>query len=240
VCAALNVGRGTTANGAEERESPEATAAAAQETKEKPKLSEEAKLVGAIQAAHELVDFGRKEKAPEVLLTAARILGTVPIQRLKAETKEGSPIPDTDPQAALREQADKLITEARDMAQGFPREQRAAVEALAKTTSSLVDEQRRGVVGGPRGFPDTVGPNGQRFYTFDLYGGFTTVDVTNTFVAADLDLRVVGTLTGLEYARDTAPSSNARVGFSHLPIAKVTVIVTNCSGVAAPFFLTTN
>ena len=76
-------------------------------------------------------------------------------------------------------------------------------------------------------------------YTIDLYGGFTSINVYSSS-GADMDVRVVGALTGLEYAQDRSSSPNASANFSHLPTAKMVVLVTNSSPFGGGFTLQTN
>lgn len=115
-----------------------------------------------------------------------------------------------------------------------------AIAATAVTACGLIsDSADAGAVGGPRSYQGFLGAGQTRTFNVDLFGGFTTINVYSTS-GADMDVRVVGALTGLEYAHDNSPSANASANFSHLPTAKMVVLVTNSSPFAGGFVVQTN
>jgi hypothetical protein len=208
-----------------------------------PKLTDELRAMNDLQAAHLLVDYGHRAKSPEALLAAARIFATVPVQPMKVDSKDAEPDDQADPRAELKRQAEELLQEARSLAEDLPQPQEHAVNALADAVSAQLKVRLRGVVGGPRQRIGTVQPNDSQVYQFDLVGGFTTIRVISQGDPNDnLHVRVVGSLSGLEYGSgDTAPSGGAAsVNFTHLLIAKVSVIITNEGLAEVPYVLRHN
>jgi len=196
------------------------------EAKNQQKAMEAIKSINALAAAHRLADYGREQKAPELLLAAARVMATVPVQDLKGDepAKAGAISMDE----SLRKDAEKLILEARDLAKDLPDQQRETIEALAKLTTTAASERKRMVVGGPRGKNVFIAANTSVSDIFDLYGGFTTMRAFTIFPAPStgLNIRVDGALTGLNY-ENASGFGDVTADFQHLPIAKVRVTVTN-------------
>lgn len=224
---------------------------ASEQTQTEPDKSDELReqltALEDLRAAYAMADFGRRNKSPETLLAAARVCATATVSPLEAEvTVEGGDAPadrsapeEDDPQAALEEQARAMIKEAREFAGNTSEKRQNAVNELADSILAMLDESSRGVVGGPRGLKGLLGPGQTASFTFDLYGGFTTVNIFS-LQGADMDVRVVGALTGLEYARDDSPAPNASANFQHLPAARVVVLVTNACPFPGQFVLQTN
>jgi hypothetical protein len=220
-------------SGADDTERAEADAALQQ-------LSEELQSVEELRAAYVMAEFGRRTKSPEALLAAARVLASTPIEPLEPVSVESDAKEETEsPAGSAYDEAQRCISEARELAQTATGDEQKAIEALADAIAASLEEQARGAVGGPKSIFGAVGPLGTTSYQLDLIGGFTTINVTS-LSGADLNVRVVGSLTGLEYGSDYSPFQNASVNFSHLPVAKVTVVVSNASQLNGQFTLTTN
>jgi hypothetical protein len=154
-------------------QTPQAAAAQA-------KPSADADSVQQIHLAHSLIEYGRKNKAPEALITAARILaanGTVELDQKpthestpdapKGEKKE-KPAPDNTPKA--------LLEEAKALSSND-----AAVVALANSI-----ELSRGAVGGAKRVVDVVEPLEADVYKITFRGG----EVARTAVSGDGDTRL--------------------------------------------------
>jgi hypothetical protein len=200
----------------------------------KSKVTESMKMVRKLGAAFELIDYGREEIDPTSLLVAARILGTTPVRDLKFEPGDDDKesrhkISDFDA-AALEKQAQQLIAEARRMIKDLPASERAAVEELAKATALRLEERDRGNANGPGTHHGFIYPGGSGnpivFRNVSLTGTYTEIRV-RSLDGVDLDLKVVGAITGHVYAHDRAPYPNASVRFNHLPIAVVNVFLEN-------------
>lgn len=201
------------------------------EKQDTPKLSPEdiarAKRAQQLAGAYALIEYGRGNKAPEALITAARIIGTTPA--MKGREADAKDKDKAEPDDSGKEVAEKLLKEATALAADTDHPQQEHLEALAKATRKLVAEQKRGPVGGPRNYPSKpYNPGETKQAVVDLIGGYTTV-TARRFDAGLIRVRVVGELTGLEYANQSGWGT-VTVGFSHLPIAKVKIIVTNESG----------
>ncbi len=232
VCAAVGcVIAATVASDADDTAKAEADVAMQQ-------LADTLRSIEEVQAAHVIAEFGRREKSPESLLAAARVFAATPLDALEPISVEADDAVEAD-QGSIHDQAQKCINEARELAQSLPQEERTTIEMLANSIETKLEDQSRGAVGGPKSMFGVVGPFSTTSYQLDLIGGFTTINVTS-LSGADLNLRVVGSLSGAEYGSDYAPFQNAAVNFSHLPIAKVTVVVSNASPLNGQFTLTTN
>ncbi len=146
----------------------------------KAKPSAEADSVQQIHLAHSLIEYGRKNKAPEALITAARILaanGTVELEQ--------KPTHEAAPGAATGESKDKpacdnspraLLQEAKELSGNNP-----AVVALANSV-----ELSRGAVGGPKRTVDVVEPLEADVYKITFRGGETA----RVAVSGDGDTRL--------------------------------------------------
>jgi len=129
----------------------------------KAKPSAEAEAVQQLQLAHSLIAYGRKHKAPEALITAARILSAHGTVELKAKPTHESvpdapkgqksiPAPDNSPKA--------LLEEAKKLSNNNP-----AVVLLANSI-----ELTRGAVGGPKVAVATVSGLCSDIYTVNFRG----------------------------------------------------------------------
>lgn len=118
-----------------------------------------ANAVQQVTTAYQLVEFGRKNKAPEALITAAGMLRQVPEPKpLKAEVEtERDPSAPKDTGEApekikpLEDQAEDLFTEALVMAS---KDTRDAVEKLIKAVKARPEPKpepgTKGALGGPK------------------------------------------------------------------------------------------
>lgn len=111
------------------------------EDKEAAEAGEEARQIG---LATDLAEQGRKEKAPEMLLTAARILRSVHTSPGKDEPRVEGGTAEKQKPASLVEASDKLLQEARDMAPDD--------KAIADLADRIAKIKARGALGGPRSY----------------------------------------------------------------------------------------
>ncbi len=98
----------------------------------------------------------------------------------------------------------------------------AVVLALVLTTSAA----QAGPPGGMQTFSRFYPANDVGVGSVDLIGGQSTVTVKRLSGVGPVSVRIVGELTGLEYGRNSG-FGVVTVNFSHLPVAKMRVIVTN-------------
>lgn len=154
---------------------------APQESAAKAKPSAGGDAVAQIHLAHSLIDYGRKNNAPEALITAARILGangTVALEEKPAheaasgaptgEKKKDKPASDDSPRA--------LLQEAKALSGNNP-----AVVTLANSV-----ELSRQVVGGPKRTVEVVEPLHSDVYKITFRGG----EVARAAVSGDGDTRL--------------------------------------------------
>jgi len=144
------------------------------------KSSAEADSVQQIHLAHSLIEYGRKNKAPEALITAARILaanGTVPLEEKPTQEgtpgapkggKKDKPASDNSPKA--------LLDEAKELSNNNP-----AVVTLANSV-----ELSRGAVGGPKRVVEVVEPLQADVYKITFRGE----EVARAAVSGDGDTRL--------------------------------------------------
>jgi hypothetical protein len=136
--------------------SPEAAA--------KVKPSAESESVQQLHLAHSLINYGRKNKAPEALITAARIISAHGTVELKQEpTRKSAPdAPKSETSTPAADNSPKaLLAEAKKLSNN-----NAAVVALANSV-----ELSRGVVGGPKSYVTTIPGLTTDSYTFTFRGG---------------------------------------------------------------------
>lgn len=106
-------------------------------------VSEGARAVAAIGLAHDLIEYGRKHKLPEALITAARILHATPADADKGDS-EGA-------EKAL--DPINVLTEARTLVR--PKDE--AVLALIEKAEEELKEKSRQVLAGARQISETLG-----------------------------------------------------------------------------------
>jgi hypothetical protein len=152
---------------------------APQEAAAKAKSSDEADAVKDIHLAHQLIEFGRKHKTPEALITAARILGshgTVELaekathqvaENAPKDEKKGSPSDDS-PKA--------LLEEAKRISNNEP-----GIVALANSV-----EISRGASGGPKRTVDQV----MGLATDEFRITFNGLEVATVALSGDGDTRL--------------------------------------------------
>ena len=144
------------------------------------KPSADADSIQQIHLAHSLIEHGRKNKAPEALITAARILGANGTVEL-----DQKPTHETPPDAPQGEKKDKpacdnspkaLLQEAKELSGNNP-----AIVALANSV-----ELSRGAVGGPKRVVEVVEPSDIDVYKVTFRGG----EVARAAVSGDGDTRL--------------------------------------------------
>ena len=144
------------------------------------KPSAEADSVQQIHLAHSLIEYGRKNKAPEALITAARILaanGTVALEEKPThEAPPGSSIGEKKNKPASDNSPKALLDEAKELSNNNP-----AVVALANSV-----ELPRGAVGGPRQTVEVVEPLHADVFKITFRGG----EVARAAVSGDGDTRL--------------------------------------------------
>ena len=144
----------------------------------KPSAGDDA--VQQIHLAHSLIDYGRKNQAPEALITAARILaanGTVALEEKPAHEGAGAaPKGRKKDKAAPDDSPRALLQEAKELAGNSP-----AVVSLANSV-----ELSRDVVGGVKRTVEIVAPLQADVYKLTFRGG----EVARAAVSGDGDTRL--------------------------------------------------
>jgi hypothetical protein len=129
----------------EKKESPEDKA-------EKDKLATEAAdSVRQIGMALQLADYGRKEKSPEMLISAARILRWIEDHPGTDEPKAEGGDAAKKKSESLHGVSDKLLKEAREMA-GEDKTVLELADRVANLKKPEKGETSRGALGGPRSY----------------------------------------------------------------------------------------
>jgi hypothetical protein len=156
------------------------TNAAPPEAAAKAKVSSEATAVQQLQLAHSLVEYGRKNKAPEALITAARIMATNGTRELKEKPTHEKPA--DAPKATAKDKSDgecsakELVEEAKKLSGNNP-----AVVALANSV-----ELSRGALGGPKRTVEVVEPLASDIFKITFRGD----EVARVGVSGDGDTRL--------------------------------------------------
>jgi hypothetical protein len=167
--------------------------------------TEAAESVRRIGMAMQLADYGRKEKSPEMLIGAARILRWIEDQPGTDEPKAEGGDAAKKKSVSLKDLSDKLLDEARKMA-GDDKTVLEMADRVARLEKPKKEEdKRRGALGGPRsyhhspgdgvsltwnvrfrvGMPASVTVRGDGFHTLTTtvrgpgVPGFTTITVVN-------------------------------------------------------------
>lgn len=196
----------------------------------KVKASADADAVTTLQTGFELANFGRKAKMPEALVVAARILNSVKVKEGKAEKIEGKDV-DKDMTKAgnLKAEALALLDEAAKMTE------EDSVQSLIKATRDMVREGSRSPAPGqPRYFRGTLAPKESRNFRITVTAGLTRAFVRSN-AGRDLDLTVIGALTGRQMVEDRGISPDASGEF-HSPLPGIfDFTVINYSNDFAPF-----
>ena len=130
----------------------------------KAKTSAEADAVQQLGLAHSLIEYGRKNKAPEALITAARILAansTVELaEKPTHEAAPDAPKTETKDKPASDDSPKALLEEAKKLSKDNP-----AIVALADSL-----ELSRGAVGGPKQAVSVVLPLASDVYNVNFRG----------------------------------------------------------------------
>ncbi len=146
----------------------------------KAKSSADADAVPKIHLAHSLIEYGRKNKAPEALITAARILSTHGTSEMKEKPTHEKP--ERGAEGAKKDKAESdnspraLLEEAKKMSNNSP-----AIISLANSI-----ELTRGAVGGPKRTVEVVEPLATDQYKITFRGG----EVARAAVSGDGDTRL--------------------------------------------------
>ena len=135
------------------------------------KVKPQAEAVGQVTLAADLVEYGRDQKAPEALITAARILGTLPEMKdvdQKPEVEKADKVtPATgEKHAARSDKPADLLAEAKKMSGDD-----ASVVALADQVAKIINEKLRGVVTGPARVSVSIDPGDRNTWRFRYAGG---------------------------------------------------------------------
>lgn len=148
------------------------------------KASAEADSVQQIHLAHSLIKYGRKNKAPEALITAARILaanGTVALeQKPTHEATPGAPKGQKKDKPASDNSPKALLDEAKELSSNNP-----AVVALANSV-----ELPRGADPEPQQVVEVVQPLDADVYRITFRGGEVARVTVNGDGGSRLDLYV--------------------------------------------------
>jgi hypothetical protein len=162
------------------RQEKKGTNQAAPEAAAKARPSAQAAAVQQLHLAHSLIEYGRKNKAPEALITAARILGAHGATELKEkpthERPADAPKAEKKDKAAVDNSPRALLEEAKKLSKNNP-----AVVALANSL-----ELSRGAVGGPKRTVEVVRPLATDVYRLTFRGG----EVARVAVSGDGDTRL--------------------------------------------------
>jgi len=144
------------------------------------KPTPEAEAVQQIHLAHSLIEYGRRNKAPEALITAARILaanGTVALEEKPTQEKApGAPTGKAKEKSAEEVTARSLLDEAKALSGNNP-----AVVSLANSV-----ELSRGAVPCAKRNVDVVEPEQADVYKITFRGG----EVARAAVSGDGDTRL--------------------------------------------------
>jgi hypothetical protein len=149
-----------------------------------------------------MAEFGRKNKAPEALLAAARAVASVPLRPLDPERVKDLKPSDENPVKEAQKDALALLAEAAKLAKD-----KDSFESLAKPVRRQINEVKRGAVPGPQTRYGSVSRvNRQDTFAIRFRGGEPAmVIVNNTSNRGDIDLVVEdddGNVVARDYRRD--------------------------------------
>lgn len=160
---------------------------------DKAKPDPNAEALGQIALANSLVQYARKNKSPEALVTAAHILGTTPTRPLdvKPTTEKDAKTP----QATTVEKKEtkpnqneptSLLAEAKKMSSNDPH-----IVGIADQVERSIGKKPRGAVGGPKvGLGKTASAYSTDVYTITFRGGEYARVILSGDGDTDLDLYV--------------------------------------------------
>ena len=201
------------------------------------KMTDSARAVLDHEAAHAMIDYGRRTKSPLALLAAAQVFVRSEARDLKAKstvenTRKGEPTRKT--VAKVDNSPKGLIAEVRKMTKV------KSVLALAKALEEEIAEGSRGRVPGP-GFDNSYVSGGYvRTYTGQTFrGGEIAIVTVMGNGGANLELEVYDDL-GFLVAADRAPGRGYRVSWTPRFTGTFTIKVKNNGFVNNYYTLTTN
>lgn len=203
----------------------------------RPQPTAESKAADALVAAYTMARLGKEAKSPEMLLAAARVIGTTDVKRVDMkDAKIQSAVSDVDPLA----EATALIAEARKLGG----DNADAVTKLAAAVEKDIKEFKRGVIGGPRswtGRVDAKYDKNDQVYLEYRGGQQGTVRVTNTTNAGDIDLFVYD-LDNRLVASDRRTDDDAFVSFYVPKNSRYRIVIQAYAGPNKPlvYRVTTN
>jgi len=204
------------------------------------KVSPEAEAVAQVGLAQSLMKYGRANKSPQALITAAEILGRIkPRANQNEPTTKQEAKPTTAPKARshterLPDDPQSLLAEAKKMAPGD-----SYIAALADRVSSLLEERKRGRVPGPIVVRNRVPAYSSQTYTWQFYGGEVARVAVSGDGDTDLDLYVYdarGNLIG----SDTDSSDDCIASWVPIWTGTFHVKVVNRGSVYNDYALATN
>lgn len=200
----------------------------------KVKVTADAQAVDDLRTAYSLAEFGKRSKSPEALVTAARMLGAAAIQMGKTEKEEKGGKAEKNEKISLRKDAMAFLDDAGKMTEDDN------LQGFIKTTRSWLNEKGRSPAPGqPRYFSGMLGPRETRSFRIVCSAGLTRAFLQSP-ASFDLDLKIVGALTGRTMAEDYAYSPNASGEF-HSPLPGIfDFIVINASSANASYRLYVN
>jgi hypothetical protein len=171
-----------------------------------------------VHAAYVMAELGRQQKAPELLIAAARVIGTTNSEmgKLPAKSKVGKLLDSNEVDEAL-----ELVKEAERIAE--EKKNTATIQPLAAACKKLISGDR-GPINGPvvwSGYFRGDGIDRLDTYYVTCYGGeWTCVNLYGYGPPGlDLDLYVFDNETGQQVAADASVGPNAYVQF-FVPFAK--------------------
>lgn len=148
----------------------------------KAKLTAEAEAVQKLSLASGLIHLGRKQKMPEALIVAARILADVSTVELKDK-----PTHETDPKADKSKEKAKAKPDVDNSPKALLEEAKAMSgnnEAIVKLANAV--EIKRGAAGGPRRTTEVVEGYGTDVYRIKFRGD----EVAKVLISGDGDTRL--------------------------------------------------
>jgi hypothetical protein len=162
-----------------------------------------------IAAAYQMADYGRKNKAPEALLAAARVIGTTATAKGKANPKDkvNKELEVDDVKEAMA-----MIDEALKMSKS------PAIATLAKETRKLIQDDTRSPFGGTfsrSSFFRGDGVDISDTYHVDLRGKEETCISVTAYgpPGLDVDVELIDDETNQVVARDTSVGPNSFIRY---------------------------
>ena len=209
------------------------------DTEQSAQKSPAADAVSQLGLSYSLVHYGRANKSPLALLTAAEILHRHPTADLGVSPKtEAGTGKKPDNATAKQEKpavtAEGLIAEAKTLAAGNDRLLELVADVAAK-----VDEASRGAVGGAKQKITKVNPFATDSYTISFRGGEVAAIVVSGDGDTDLDLYVYDQ-NGNLIAADDDNSDDCLIRFIPKWTGPFTVRVRNRGWVYNQYVLATN